>query len=308
MRWRIRILTKRSLQSILLILILYVVTVSPMPAQAQAEYDDLTGVNVAVYRGVGVMSSSRIALTRMFEWMNATVSNVTSSQIRDDVLTDFDILVVPGGSESTASSELDSEGRQKIKDFVAGGGSYFGICGGATFGANYLRFLNGFMSQLTEPGGIIHMTTMHVNQSSTGPDLSDCPENVTTMYYGSQYFVPRAGFTVHTIATYDYNGEAGMIAFEHQNGTVFLSSPHPEYEESDDRDDTTFGSGYDDPESEWDILFRVSNWLVEASVVEANTTTTVSDIPLYVPLIGIVSIGAVAIVLVVSILYRRKSA
>ena len=305
MRWRIGKLRIRIIQGILFILILYMITLSPTPTQAQAEYDDLTGVNVAVYKGVGVMSSSRIALTKMFEWMNATVANVTAYQIRNDVLDDYDILVVPGGSESTCSSELDSEGRLKIKEFVAGGGSFFGICGGATFGANYLRFFNGFMSQVSEPGEILHMTTMHINQSSTGPDLSDCPENVTTMYYGSQYFVPRTGFSVHTIATYDYNGEAGMVAFEHQNGTVFLSSPHPEYEESNDRDDTTFGNSFDDPDSEWDILLRVSKWLIDASIVD-STTSEPADISYLVP-VGLASIGVVAVVIVVVVIYRGKS-
>jgi glutamine amidotransferase-like uncharacterized protein len=282
------------------------ITIDPTPTQAQNEYDDLNGVNVAVYKGVGVMSSSRTALTRMFEWMNATVANVTPSQIQNDILDDYDILVVPGGSDLTASSELDFEGRQKIKEFVSSGGSYFGICGGASFGANYLRFLNGFMSQLTEPGGIIHMTTMHINRSSTGPDLSDCPENVTTMYYGSQYFVPGASFPVHTIATYDYNDQPGMIAFEHENGTVFLSSPHPEYEENSDRDDTTFGNGQDDPDSEWDILFRVSKWLIDASVVESSADDAESVLSLDPILIGVASTGVAVALVSVLILYKRR--
>lgn len=41
---------------------------------------------------------------------------------------------------------------------------------------------------------------------------------------------PRYGFeaSIQTIATYESNGRAGMIAFPYGNGTVFLSSPHPE--------------------------------------------------------------------------------
>lgn len=278
------------------------ITAVATPTHAQTEYDDLTGVNVAVYHGLGVMSSSYTALTKMFEWMNATVGNVTADQIQSDVLYEYDILVVPGGSETTCNNELDTEGKEKLKDFVATGGSYFGICGGATFGANFMHFLNGSMRQVLEPVEVIHMTTMHINQSSTGPDLSDCPENVTTMYYGSQYFVPDEGFPVHTVATYDYNDRAGMIAFEYQNGTVFLSSPHPEYEEGSDRDGTTFQDEFDDPESEWDILLQVSRWLIEASPETRPTTPE----PLDIVSIGIISGGAVALVVALIVVVKWK--
>ena len=97
------------------------------------------------------------------------------------------------------------------------------------------------------------MTTMNTNQSSTGPDLSDFPDNFSTLYYASQFFTAPYGTSFHRIATYDHNDMAGMIASEYGYGTVFLSSPHPEYEEDSDRDDTTFGDELEDPDSEWDL-------------------------------------------------------
>ncbi len=294
--------------------ILYLILLSPMPSIAHNDHDDLTGVKVAIYNGAGVMPSSRIALTRMFEWMNASVEEINATQILGDLLDDYDMLVIPGGSETTCLSELQYiEGVQKIKNFVASGGSYFGICGGATYGATSVGFLNGSMKPVSEPGSLIHMTTMYVNQSSTGPELSDCAASFATMYYGSQYFDPREGTNVHIVATYEYNGEAGMIAFEYGDGTVFLSSPHPEYEENDNRDDTTFGDDLDDPDSEWDLLFRVSKWLIEASYVEPSTTTTsltttstttvTTDLDL--TLIALASTGGVIIMLTAIVLYRR---
>jgi glutamine amidotransferase-like uncharacterized protein len=305
-RWR-----NQKLVGVCVLSFLCLILLSPTATIAQADHDDLTGVNVAIYLGAGVMGSSHIALTRMFEWMNASVANITASQILEDELEDFDILVIPGGSETTAANELQYiEGVNRIKDFVASGGSFFGICGGATYGASYVNFFDGSMSPVSEPGQLIHMTTMNVNQSSTGPDLADCPTNISTMYYASQYFNPREGADVHVIATYEYNDEAGMVAFEYENGTVFLSSPHPEYEEDSDRDDTTFGDSHDDPESEWDLLFRVSKWLIEASYVEPSSTTSPSTTTLTtgtldLPLIAVASTGFVIVVLTVAVLYRR---
>jgi len=272
--------------------------------------DDLTGVNVAVYTGNGVLSHSYRALTEMFEWMNSTVEPVSASRIQNDFLDDYDIVVFPGGPAGTYSNDLGDSGTQKIIDFVTNGGSYFGICGGSLFGASYLDFFNGTYRAVYEPGDAQHLTIMHINQSSTGPNLADCPENVSTMYWGSSYFSPRDGFEMTPIAVYDYNNEAGMITFQYEQGTVFLSSPHPEYEEGSDRDDTVFGDDLNDPDSEWDILLRVSKWLVESSVVETTTTEPTTPTDLLIPdlaIIGIASIGIVVVVSTAAVLFRRKS-
>ncbi|MGY5858416.1 MAG: BPL-N domain-containing protein [Candidatus Thorarchaeota archaeon] len=321
MKWGMKESHNRRLLGICVLSILSLILLSPTPSVAQVELDDLTGVTVAIYTGEGVMPSSHIALTRMFEWMSATVVNVTASQILDDFLDDCDMLVVPGGSESTCLHELQFiTGVQKIKDFVANGGSYFGICGGSTFGANSVNLFDGELKPVLEPGDLIHMTTLYTNQSSTGPDLSDCPANFTTMYYASQYFAPNPATSVYIIANYQPWGRAAMIASEYGNGTYFLSSPHPEYEEDSDRDDTTFGDDLNDPDSEWDLLFKVSKWLIDASYVEpANTSTTpattilttntttntTQTIPLDLPLVAGASAGIVVVVLTVAVLYRR---
>ena len=303
----------RKLLGLCALSILCLVLLSPVQSTAQVEHDDMTGVKVAVYNGAGVMESSRTALTNMFEWMNASVSIINASQILDDSLTDYDILVIPGGSETTACSELQYyTGVLKIQSFVKNGGSYFGICGGATYGANYLHLFNGSMRPLSEPGSLIHMTTMYVNRSSMGPVLSDLSESFSTMYYASQYFVPEDETNVQVVATYEYNGQAGMVACIYGSGTVFLSSPHPEYEEDNNRDGTTFEDNLVDPDSEWPLLFRVSEWLVEASSGMPTTTTpptttrpTDAATNLDISLIAIVSTGTVIVASVVFAVYRK---
>ena len=316
MRCRTSATHSHRLLGLCLLSVLCMILLAPNPAVAESASDNLIGVKVAVYNGTGEMNSSRIALMRMFEWMDATVVEVNASQILGDFLDECDILVFPGGSESSYMIDLQYlTGIEKIQDFVENGGSYFGICGGSTFGARTLDLFDGNMYSVNEPGDTIHMSTMNVNQSSTGPDLSDYSANFTTMYYASQFFVPRVRNDVHVVARYDSNNQPGMIAFEYGNGTVFLSSPHPEYEEDSDRDDTTFGDDLDDPDSEWDLLLRVSKWLVEASIVETvsttitstttTTNTTTTAAPLDLPLIAVATTGGAIVVLASVALYRR---
>jgi glutamine amidotransferase-like uncharacterized protein len=299
---------------------------SPSVTAAEVEQVDLTGVKVGVYNGSGEMNSSRIALLRMFEWMGASVEEVNASQILGDYLDDCDIIVFPGGSESSYMIDLQYiTGIEKIQNFVQNGGSYFGICGGSTFGAGAVNLFDGEMRLQSQPGETIHMTTMYTNQLCTGPDLSDCSANFTTMYYASQYFAPDYGMSVNVVATYQPGGTAGMIAFEYGNGTVFLSSPHPEYEENSDRDNTTFGDELDDPDSEWDLLLRVSKWLVEASPYEPSSSTTTTSptstpttptttsptetpttTPSELPLTAVTAGGVFMVLLVVVVLYRKR--
>lgn len=313
MVWENRISLKRELLGICVLGTLCLILFSPMHSVAQVEHNDLTGVKVGVFDGTGEMNSSRIALVRMFEWMGASVEEVTASQILGDYLEDCDILVFPGGAESSYMIDLQyATGIEKIQEFIENGGSYFGICGGSTFGARTLNLFDGKMCLVTQPGESIHMTTMFTCQNSTGPDISNFASEFSTMYYVSQCFVPNPGVSVHRIATYEPDGRAGMIAFEYGNGTVFLSSPHPEYEEDSDRDGTTFGDYLDDPDSEWELLLDISLWLVDASndvspgtvtVSENNTTTSNSAYEIQV--LPIASTGVVTLVLVAAVVFRR---
>jgi hypothetical protein len=80
-----------------------------------------------------------------------------------------------------------------------------------------------------------------------------------------------------------------MVTFEYGSGTVFLSSPHPENEEGNPRDGTDYEDELDDPDSEWNLLLTISQWLVELAGGPAPN-----------PFSGvIIIIGVVAVVVVV---------
>jgi len=64
------------------------------------------------------------------------VSIIRSSDIRNGILNDFNVLFVPGGWASNKMKSLGEEGAEEIRRFVREGGSYIGFCGGAGLATN----------------------------------------------------------------------------------------------------------------------------------------------------------------------------
>ncbi|MFW9919892.1 MAG: BPL-N domain-containing protein [Candidatus Thorarchaeota archaeon] len=297
--------------------VLVFLIVTPLEISAvstfQESSEDLEGVSVALWTGHGALESSVIALEYLFAWMNATVIPTNETHILNGGLEDIDVLVFPGGSTSSYSSSLGSEGKQLIRDFISGGGSYFGICGGSLFGTRLrLNLFNGSYIGPTAGEGT-RMMNMSVNRESSGPDLTSEPETYELLYWNSAYFSADNMTGIIPIVTYPSNGEAAMIAFHYGFGTVFLSSPHPEYEENDDRDGTTDFDYYDDQDSEWGLLLKVTKWLVDDSPepsttlppTESITDLSDRDIPevtIIYTIIGV--IGVIAIITIVILKHR----
>ncbi|MFX0002322.1 MAG: BPL-N domain-containing protein [Candidatus Hodarchaeota archaeon] len=252
-------------------------------------HTDLEGVNIAIYNDNGILTSSEIALRHMFEWMNATVSNINVDEILNGNLNDCDILVYPGGYYTTYSASLGEEGREIVKRFIKNGGSYFGICGGAKLGINGLNLIDGsFRSTSPELPSGAYILEMNVNRNSTGPDLSDEPASYHTLYWNAEYYYSEDMSNINPIMTYQHNDQPGMIIFRCGSGTVFLSQPHAEYEENSDRDGTSDYDSYDDPDSEWDLFLKVSLWLYEASttIPKDNWTPLLIAVSIIIPAIA----------------------
>jgi hypothetical protein len=78
---------------------------------------------------------------------------------------------------------------------------------------------------------------------------------------------------------------------------LFLSSPHPEIEEGDARDGTTFQDGLNDTDSEWGLMKVIARWLIDVSgIVPANP----------IPGIVISAIVMVVAVIVIGVVVARR--
>ena len=73
------------------------------------------------------------------------VEIVNGQQIREGALDKFDLVLLPGGSGRGQGESMGSEGVAKLKEFVASGKGYIGICAGA-----YVPMQQGFINAKTK--------------------------------------------------------------------------------------------------------------------------------------------------------------
>jgi glutamine amidotransferase-like uncharacterized protein len=229
---------------------------------------DLSGASVAVYNGGHSDGNlaSRTALLHMFEWMGAIVSELSPDAMVNGSLDSFDILVIPAISPYTLRDEMTSICYDIIRGYVFMGGALFCITGGTYFEWDYFELFDvELQGTLTDLGYGKNLKTINVNKDSTGPDLSEEPESYSTLVWTGSYFDGLDMSGVNVIATYAENDLPCMISFHYGNGAVFLSSPHPENEEGDERDGTDYEDELADTDSEWYLMSKVSQWLIEVT-------------------------------------------
>jgi len=231
---------------------------------ATSPTEPLAGVKVAVYDDRGTTLASQTALENMFRWMGADVTVISSEDVESGALASYDIFVAPGGCWCDGRCEILDD-YEIVRQFVLQGGSYFGIGGGASYATGFrLGLFQGIIWSGCNGSGN-WLLEMDVNRESTGPDLSDEPDSYTIFYESSGYFEAEGTTDIIPICTYTDTGLPSMIAFKYGNGTVFLSSPHPEYEEGNMNDGTDLWDTFSDSDSEWGLMLKICEWLLEES-------------------------------------------
>jgi len=230
---------------------------------------------VALYNDEGVWLEGVSSIRCMFEWMNASVTYVNASDIKNGILEDFDLLCIPGGWSWDYYRSLGTLGESKILDFVSNGGGYIGICAGAYFACDYIVWegnrynypLGLFPGHGDGPLEAVPWPTYNMTWinmvNRTHPITKSLPERMWILYYGGPTFHPYEGTDVTILGRYDVNGQQpAIVATQYGLGRVFLSGPHPEIEEDDPRDGTWGDDYLDDRGSDWPLMYEAFKWLL----------------------------------------------
>jgi len=229
---------------------------------------------IGIYADDGASPGCVEPSEKMFEWMDCIVVLLYAEDVNNEPLDKIDVLVFPGGSSGPYSEDITAAGKEKIRKFVRDGGGYIGTCAGACFGSDTIIWLG------TEyPEGNLGLfqgiADGPVNEIYPYPETGMCeinymaPDHPITQglgdtewiyYWWGPKLIPYEGVDVDVIGTYAITDEPAMVAFEYGEGRVFLTGPHPEWEEDSDRDGYPPDDEHDDRGSDWPLMRNVTFW------------------------------------------------
>ena len=181
---------------------------------------------VCVYAGTGAVLARDVEVA--LDKLSLPYREVSEQDIKGSGLEDCSLLLVPGSYTAQCVDALGEEGFEQIREFVAGGGGYIGICAGAYIAARRVEVPG------RPPGlGIIEIE----NERKAGQGLRTItivePEHLVMKGYTGQVDIwyqngpmMKAGQGVETLAVYE---EAAAIVWAtYGQGRVVIFSPHPE--------------------------------------------------------------------------------
>lgn len=94
---------------------------------------DLRPKNIGLYVGQGTAEFCWQPLMEVLDLAGFSYKSIDDNDIRQGLLSDFDIFLVPGGPDAGESyyCGLGDAGYGKLKEYIMSQGNYFGICAGA---------------------------------------------------------------------------------------------------------------------------------------------------------------------------------
>jgi len=196
-------------------------------------YETLNSAATSLSQGVG----THYTLHNITE--NNTVSRLKMSN--------FDVVVFPGGSGSGQSDALGAAGRAAVVDFVRRGGGYIGTCGGTFLGMEHLKLYGDPPPPTVEPWARGHgpvsmefnaegvaslqLGSVYSNRNVTieywqGPIVAtaNVPPSVSILsYFRTEIHSGHPNQTTGTMVN-----TPAMTSATFGSGRVVLNSPHPE--------------------------------------------------------------------------------
>ncbi len=223
-------------------------------------YNELTGdgiVTVGVYVDEGASTVCYGAAEKMFEWMGFSIERLYAVTINEGNIDNIDIFYFPGGNAGLYDSYINDTGKQRLRDLINNGRAYIGTCAGAYYAAQYLEI---FPATAGGPVPGLDLEMCQVYLIKPHPITNDLPAMFWIMYVNSPYFEPDSGAVMDTIGFYNVSGFPALVACEYGEGRIFLTGPHPEWEENSDRDGVSAYDNFDDVESDWPLMRSASRW------------------------------------------------
>lgn len=233
-------------------------------------------LRAVVYAGPGTWRDSIIALRSLLSWMGIESGETDGAGIRNRSLAGAQLLCVPGGNMFEYAGDLGDAGVQAVRDFVAAGGGYVGVCGGAYFSATSVVW-QGRRLAMQSLGLFDGASQGPLDAIAPYPECTMCEVQITDhthaitreepaaewiLYCYGPSLNPTSESTATILARYGATKAPAALAVTYGSGRAFLIGTHPEIEEDDDRDGTADSEAFDDRGSDWPLLRTAILWCV----------------------------------------------
>ncbi len=192
--------------------------------------------------GVGYYGSTLLARAVEETTLDARTMAVCPEDIREGILDRCIGVLFPGGTGRGIAVALQPEGVQRVRDFVANGGGYFGVCAGAYFAASGLSEYACMIPLAHDQPWAKGRGKVKVGLTAEGAALLGAEfTHFETPYNCGPVFRDLAGAPVRVLASFespvkDKKGTVhqemvhtpAILSMQWQKGRIMIVSPHPE--------------------------------------------------------------------------------
>lgn len=208
----------------------------------------MTVLSAAIYKDEGVNDFTLEAAVNALRRYNVEVDCLSADDVLGGALKGSDLFVMPGGADEPYHAKLGNEGAGVIRDYVAKGGAYLGLCAGAYYACERFEFNKGLESEIcrTRPlklfrgwakGSILQFAPPYdetLESAAMVPLAAPSGEqdSCTSYYHGGPVFMEveqdENAVILGVYPDLPANQNAAIIFKPYGSGRVILSSPHIE--------------------------------------------------------------------------------
>jgi len=221
-----------------------IASAEPKYSNAQTET-----IRVALYKGPGTGGNGPPDLMKQLNAADAptTLREVTPDQIREGILTNFDVVIFAGGSGSQEARAIGEDGCVQVEKFVGNGGGYIGICAGAYLATSgYPWSLHIINARTLSPRWKRGRAVLKMELTPEGEKILGGQALVDVLYHqgpvvgpahvaGMPPYEPLAWFRTEVASNDTPVGimvnSPAIFAAPFKQGKVICISPHPEQTE-----------------------------------------------------------------------------
>lgn len=230
--------------------------------------------DIAIYADDGAAPGCVGPAELMFQWMGHSTTRIYVDDVNNGLLDSFDLIYFPGGNSEYYRTDITDTGGDHIRTFVRDGGGYIGTCAGAYFACEVKIWDGGDRSEgilglypgrAEGPINEIYEYPAHgmcdvIYTEPRHPITAKMPYSDSIYYWWGPFFTPYDETRSVTLANYEITGQPALVCCDYGEGRVFLTGPHPEWEEDSDRDGYPPEEYNDDNGSDWPMMKCATAW------------------------------------------------